>query len=186
MLRVNNPSFDTFSDIIVNVGSEKLALQKLGDWRFKEFEFPYLGAGKHNISVRYRTMYGQQREKTIHLEYGESTFVSEESIKLEEQIEEKEEIKTNETNKNFELDIDPNTLLVLFGIVGGIIVLIGIVSFIKSKRSGNIGQEIKDIQEAEKKNDTVVSNVSKEGSSETNEDDNETEDEIIDNDKIIS
>ncbi len=149
IIRLSNPENILYERIQVFVGGHEFYLAKLEKRRFKEFGFPLMENGTHSVLVKFDSIYGQRVAETYHLEYGQSTYVTDEE--LEEQIVEPPEEETEE-RKWFDIDfnIDTKKIIVGVSVFGGSLLIIGIITLIKNKFSkSDIEKEIAELRKQE-------------------------------------
>ena len=146
VLRLGNPSKDSFRDVEVKVTNLTYELSRLDSKKFKEFNFPFEDIEYH-ANITYRTVYGQLLNEKRELNLKEIN-----TTEYTEQTEEIiiEEVKKPVTKKEpFKLDIKVEwaPILITSGIVVLLIIIITLVFSMRGKFSGSkLDKEIEDLR----------------------------------------
>ncbi len=145
VLQLANPGKNIYKSIEVKIKNDTFRLQRLDARKFHEFEFPLYNQESLNVSIEYWTMYGQIIETKHNLKYGESTYVKE----IEGLAEQEDTTQTNtDAKKQRNINLDMRQILTVFGIIFGIVIIIGLIFTIKSKFSKTgLDKEIAEIKE---------------------------------------
>jgi hypothetical protein len=161
VLRVSNPSDEYFREIEIYVDSlGPFYISRIDSKSFKELNFDLLSEGKHNVSVKYRSVYGQILLNDYLLQYGQSTYnYTEDSNELKQNNSTTSKKPTNSNSSGFKFDIDPKILLIALGIIGIIIIIVILItSFGPKTKSSSLDKEIEKIKEEETRDDGLIEN----------------------------
>ena len=145
ILQLANPGTDYYRTIEAKINNNTFKLQRLDARKFHEFEFPFTNQETLNVSVRYWTKFGQIIYDTHLLKYGESTYIEVQDLVAQEDI---TDTKTDAEKQRSNINVDMGQVLTVFGIIIGVVFIIGIIFTIKSKftKSG-LDKEIEEIKE---------------------------------------
>ncbi len=146
ILQLANPGTDYYRTIEAKIDNNTFKLQRLDARKFYEFEFPFSNQETLNVSVRYWTKFGQIIYDTHPLKYGESTYIEDiQDLVVQEDVTDSE---TDTEKQRSNLNVDMGQILTIFGIIIGVVFIIGIIFTIKSKftKSG-LDKEVEDIKE---------------------------------------